>query len=183
MQAAAAGQDQEEEEEESEEDDSDSERPGIPKPIPVRKVLDPQQDYKLFKAKRCTKCCQPVPKYAVQPKSKSDQFHEWYEREGRMLELIADMPERQNRTIMRKIKQGKMGFDEKREEFIELNEEEQAQSNVGWLPNSWRFKGKSIREMIKGTNSNGLLSAFKDEEANGTGRTFSGTDPRTGKQF
>merc|ERR1712060_250270 len=79
----------------------------VPEAIPVRKVLDTQGEYRLVKAKRCSKCCQPVPRYASH-KTNSDIFHEQQEQQTRMLELLSDIPERQSRTMMRKIKEGKM---------------------------------------------------------------------------
>lgn len=68
--------------------------------------------------RRCTKCTCTCKDYALKAKSSKELEALDGKQEERVLEIIASLKERQKRTIIRKIKNGEIEFDPKRDLLV-----------------------------------------------------------------
>ena len=68
--------------------------------------------------RRCTKCTADCKTYAVKAQTSKELEKLDEKQEERVLEIIASLKERQKRTIVRKIKNGEIEFDPKRDVLV-----------------------------------------------------------------
>ena len=68
--------------------------------------------------RRCTKCTADCKTYAVKAQTSKELEKLDEKQEERVLEIIASLKERQKRTIIRKIKNGEIEFDPKRDVLV-----------------------------------------------------------------
>jgi aspartyl-tRNA synthetase len=68
--------------------------------------------------RRCTKCTADCKTYAIKAQTSKELEKLDEKQEERVLEIIASLKERQKRTIIRKIKNGEIEFDPKREVLV-----------------------------------------------------------------
>lgn len=68
--------------------------------------------------RRCTKCTADCKNYAVKAQTSKELEKLDEKQEERVLKIIASLKERQKRTIIRKIKNGEIEFDPKRDVLV-----------------------------------------------------------------
>ena len=68
--------------------------------------------------RRCTKCTADCKTYAIKAQTSKELEKLDEKQEARVLEIIASLKERQKRTIIRKIKNGEIEFDPKRDVLV-----------------------------------------------------------------
>ena len=68
--------------------------------------------------RRCTKCTADCKTYAIKAQTSKELEKLDEKQEERVLEIIASLKERQKRTIIRKIKNGEIEFDPKRDVLV-----------------------------------------------------------------
>ena len=68
--------------------------------------------------RRCTKCTADCKIYAIKAQTSKELEKLDEKQEERVLEIIASLKERQKRTIIRKIKNGEIEFDPKRDVLV-----------------------------------------------------------------